>query len=63
MGASVDLVSEDLRRLLVNAAYWALEMEADIPEKSDDSIVGEYNPTMFGFGDYKKGLRPIDYKS
>lgn len=62
MGASVDLKSEDLRRLLVNACYWALKMEEEIPEKSNVNIIGEYNPTMFGFGDYRKGLTPSDFK-
>lgn len=62
MGASVDLKSEDLRRLLVNACYWTLGMEEDIPAKSDVSVIGEYDPTMFGFGDHQKGLAPADFK-
>lgn len=62
MGASVDLKSEDLRRLLVNACYWALEMEEQIPEKGNVDIIGEYNPTMFGFDGYRKGLTPSDFK-
>lgn len=62
MGAAVDLKSEDLRRLLVNACYWAVQMEEDIPDESDVTISGEYNPTMFGFGDHKKGLTPSDFK-
>lgn len=49
MGASVDMVNEDLRRLLVNACYWALELENEVQEKSNVDIVGEYNPTMFDF--------------
>ena len=61
MGASVDLVSEDLRRLLVNACYWATGMEQQIPEKSNVEIVGEYDPTMFGYGKFKKGQTPADY--
>jgi hypothetical protein len=61
MGASVDLVSEDLRRLLVNACYWATGMEKEIPEKSNVEIVGEYHPTMFGYGKYKKRQSPADY--
>jgi hypothetical protein len=61
MGASVDLVSEDLRRLLVNACYWATGMEKEIPEKSNVEIVGEYHPTMFGYGKYKKGQSTSDY--
>jgi hypothetical protein len=61
MGASVDLVSEDLRRLLVNACYWATGMEKEIPEKSNVEIFGEYHPTMFGYGKYKKRQSPADY--
>ncbi len=33
MGASEDLASEGLRRLLVNATYWAVGLEGTIPEK------------------------------
>jgi hypothetical protein len=62
MGASVDLLSEDLRRLLVNAMYWGLEMEEQIPEENNVEIVGKYNPTMFGFGDYQKGRKPAYYQ-
>ena len=62
MGASVDLLSEDLRRLLVNACYWALEMEDRIPKKSNVDYVGAYNPTFYGFGDYKKGVKPADHE-
>lgn len=61
MGASQDLESEGLRRLLVNACYWALGMESKIPEKSNVEIVGEYKPHRFGFGTFIKGLKPEDY--
>lgn len=60
MGASVDLVSEDLRRLLVNAVYWGLEMEDEIPERADVTYVGDYEPTYFGFGAHRKGVKPSD---
>lgn len=59
MGASQDLESKGLRRLLVNACYWALGMEDRIPPggaKAD--LVGEYRPTPFGFNTFKKGVRP-----
>ncbi len=62
MGASVDLVSRDLRRLLVNACYWAMGMDQQIPVESNVEIIGEYNPTMFGFGGFKKGLTPADFE-
>ena len=62
MGAAVDLENEDLRRLLVNGCYWAVGMENAIPVKADVSYVGDYQPTWFGFGKYKKGLRPKDFE-
>jgi hypothetical protein len=61
MGASVDLLNEDLRRLIVNAAYWGLQMENKIPDRSNVSIEGPYKPSMFSFGGYKKGLLPSDF--
>ena len=62
MGASVDLLSEDLRRLLVNACYWATGMGKEIPEKNNVEIVGEYQPTMFGFGKHTRGQTPADFQ-
>ena len=61
MGASTDFKSEDLRRLIVNASFWCLEMEDKIPEKANVDIVGEYKPTKFGFKTYRKGLKPADF--
>ena len=60
MGAAVDLESEGLRRLLVNAAYWAVGLEKEIPAKADADYVGEYKPGWFGFGKFKPGLKPED---
>jgi type 1 glutamine amidotransferase len=60
MGASQDLASEGLRRLLVNASYWALDLSDKIPAKSDVTIVGEYAPTPFGHSGFKKGVKPED---
>ncbi|MBI2190479.1 MAG: ThuA domain-containing protein [Planctomycetes bacterium] len=60
MGASVDLESEGLRRLLINACYWCMGMENRIPERSEAGIVGPFQPTFFGFGAHQKGVRPGD---
>lgn len=62
MGASVDLVSEDLRRLIVNATYWGLDMAPQIPEMANVSIVGTYEPTMFGFDNFQKGMKVTDFE-
>lgn len=60
MGAAVDLENEGLRRLLVNAAYWAAGLERQIPAKANVDYVGEYKPGWFGFGKFKPGLKPGD---
>jgi type 1 glutamine amidotransferase len=58
MGASQDLLNEGVRRMIVNACYWATGMEAHIAAKSDVDLVGKYHPLPFGFGGYKKGVKP-----
>jgi hypothetical protein len=63
MGAAVDLESEGLRRLLVNAVYWATGLESKIPAKADVNYVGQYKPTWFGFGKFTKGVKPADLET
>ena len=60
MGASQDLESEGLRRLLVNACYWAVGLEDAIALEADVALVGEYRPRPFGFGTFAKGVRPAE---
>ncbi len=59
MGAATDLASEGLRRMLVNAVFWGLEM--DVPEKANVEIVGEYKPSAYGFDGYRRGVKPADW--
>ena len=62
MGSASDLVSEGTRRMLVNGVYWSLGMADDIPEDGTKvDLVGEYEPTFYGFGSFKKGMKPSDY--
>jgi type 1 glutamine amidotransferase len=58
IGAAVDFQSEDLRRLVVNAACWLTGLE--VPARADATPVGEYRPSYFGFGKFVKGVRPAD---
>ncbi|MBL8819988.1 MAG: ThuA domain-containing protein [Planctomyces sp.] len=63
-GAAVDFVSEDLRRLIVNAAYFLTDQ--DVPQKADVDYVDPFFPSFYGFiGDksYWKGhnLKPEDF--
>ena len=60
IGAAVDVKSEGLRRLLVNACYWGLGMENQIPEKANVEYVGQYSPSYFGFGKFVPGVKPAD---
>jgi Trehalose utilisation len=61
MGSSLDLQSEGLRRLLVNACYWAVGLKDSIPAKSNVDLVGDYHPRPFKFGGAAKDLRPSDF--
>lgn len=62
IGAAPDLESEGLRRLLVNACYWGMGLESRIPAKGNVEYVGEFKPTFFGFGKFKKGVKPSDHE-
>lgn len=64
MGASVDFIDEDLRRLIVNAAYHLTGL--DVPAKADVAFVDPFKPTMYGFikdaGYFKeRNLKPGDF--
>ena len=62
MGSGQDFSSAGLRRLLVNACYWAVGLEAQIPAQSNVDIVGTYDPLPMGFGKHRPGVRPADLK-
>jgi hypothetical protein len=59
LGAATDLAHEGTRRMVVNAVYWGLGME--VPDKADVEVVDPYKPTFFGFGTFRKGIRPEDH--
>ena len=63
-GAAVDLVSEDLRRLIVNAALHLTGLE--VPEKADVSYVDPFYPSFYGFIKDEtfwpgRNLKPADF--
>ena len=62
MGHSFDFKSEGFRRLLVNACYWCLGMEDQIPDKACVDYVGKYEPNNIGMHKQKMGLKPSDHK-
>ncbi|WP_268035388.1 ThuA domain-containing protein [Algoriphagus sp. PAP.12] len=62
MGASMDFENADLRRMVINAAFWLMGMSEEITPDMSVEIVGEYKPTMFGFDTFRKGMRVEDFK-
>jgi len=62
MGSAQDMLDEPFRRLMVNAAYWALGLERRIDPRSSVELVGAYDPLPFKFNGAAKGLRVSDLK-
>jgi hypothetical protein len=64
IGAASDMLNEGVRRLLVNSVFWNMNME--VPEKADVSIVGDFEPTAYEFRDdeywLQKQLKVEDFK-
>ena len=57
MGASTDFECEDLRRLIVNASYWAVGLESQIPDKANVDFVDAYRPYSIWFWNLRKRPR------
>lgn len=63
MGASQDLLNEGVRRLIVNAAFWAVGLEEKIGDQTNVELVGDYKPTRFQFfKEYKATIKPEELK-
>lgn len=59
-GASEDILSEGVRRMIVNATLWCMKMEDHIKADADVSLVGPYNPTTFSFKPSITDAKPGD---
>jgi len=59
-GASEDILSEGVRRMIINATLWCMEMEDQISACADVSFVGPYNPSTFSFKPSVKDAKPGD---
>ena len=58
MGSGTDLESAGLRRLIINAVYWGMEMESAITATRSVDIVGTYQPLESGFNYEELGVKP-----
>jgi type 1 glutamine amidotransferase len=61
IGAANDLPNEGVRRLLVNACYWAAGLEDKIAANSNVAVIGDYQPSNFRFGGFKPGVKPEEH--
>lgn len=59
-GASEDILSEGVRRMIVNATLWCMGMEDDIKADADVSFIGPYNPSTFSFEPSVTDAKPDD---
>ena len=59
-GSSLDLLDSDFRRMLVNACFWALELDDQITDDLNISFVGPFEPTLFASYAWKRGVAPSD---
>jgi hypothetical protein len=54
LGTATDLLNPGIRRLLVNACRWSVQLPTDFAEPD---LVGEYRPSEFGFGKFLRGRK------
>ena len=59
-GAAVDFVDEDLRRLVVNAAFHLTGLP--VPEKANVEYVDPFYPTFYGFINDTKYYETLNWK-
>lgn len=59
-GASVDLLNEGFRRMVVNGTLWAMGLEAAIQPAGSISFVGPFQPTRFAFDGFVRGVKPAE---
>jgi hypothetical protein len=58
MGSARDYQSAGLRRLSINAVYWCLGLEDQIPAANNVDLVGPYDPLDSGFDYAELGVVP-----
>ena len=59
-GASEDIVSEGVRRCIINGTFWCMGLEEHIKADMNVAFVGPYQPTTFKFGGGAKKVKPSD---
>jgi hypothetical protein len=60
MGCAQDMESAGYRRLLVNACYWGLGLDDQIPAESNVELVGKFDAHPFKSNAFTPGVKPAD---
>lgn len=58
LGSGADLENVGRRRMMINAVYWGMGMEAAINPTRSIEIVGAYKPLGTGFNYQELGVAP-----
>jgi type 1 glutamine amidotransferase len=63
MGHALDFTNEGFRRMVVNAIYWGVGMEDQIPARNytNVNLVGTYEPAKIGFASHRTRVMPADH--
>ena len=59
-GASEDIISEGVRRCIINGVFWCMGMEKNIKADMDVAFVGPYNTLPFSFNGEVQNVKPAD---
>jgi hypothetical protein len=59
-GGSEDIISEGVRRVIINGVFWCMGLEDSIKADMNVDFVGPYKPTTFKFGGGRKKVKPLD---
>ncbi len=62
-GVPENLLNDGYRRMLVNATFWALRMEAAIQPDLNVALVGPFKPSTYGNHRYIASIKPSAYAS
>ena len=59
-GASEDILSEGVRRCIINGVFWCMGLEQHIKSDMNVAFVGPFQPTTFSFGGEAQNVKPSD---
>ena len=55
IGAATDFLNPGYRRMIINGVFWGISL--DVSKAANVDLIGEYAPSKFGFGGYRRGVK------